>query len=344
MKKIYQVRAAILAACMMMSSVAFADVTLKMGDPAPKLSVSKFVKGEPVKGFEKGKIYVVEFWATWCGPCRVSIPHLTEMQKANPDVIFIGSDVGEDEAKVTPFVNEMADKMDYRVAIDDMTKEGGANNSAFMEAAGQNGIPTAFLIDKDSNVAWIGHPMELEPVLKEVVAGTYDMKKASAAAAAKAKVMGFLQTNDLDGAMKASDEIIASDPTQANTLGTLQFQILLMGKKDPVAAAKKADELSSKIDQPEALNMMAWTLATSKSPADQTIDTAKKLSELSLEKKADNAEYLDTLARIYAVKKDFTKATELETKAVEKCSDEKLKAGLTEALSSYKSNTIPADK
>ena len=55
--------------------------TLSVGDPAPKLAVKEFVKGEPLKDLEKGKTYVVEFWATWCGPCRTSIPHLTELQK-----------------------------------------------------------------------------------------------------------------------------------------------------------------------------------------------------------------------------------------------------------------------
>jgi thiol-disulfide isomerase/thioredoxin len=69
----------------------------------------------------KGKqTYVVEFWATWCGPCRVSIPHLTELQKKfkTQGVTFIGvSDETED--KVKPFVDKMGDKMDYTVAVDD---------------------------------------------------------------------------------------------------------------------------------------------------------------------------------------------------------------------------------
>jgi thiol-disulfide isomerase/thioredoxin len=57
------------------------DVTLKIGDPAPPLAVSKWVKGTPVKKLGDGQVHVVEFWATWCGPCKVSIPHLTELAK-----------------------------------------------------------------------------------------------------------------------------------------------------------------------------------------------------------------------------------------------------------------------
>src|SRR5881227_3791659 len=97
-----------------LATAARADGPLSVGDPAPKLQVKEFVKGDPVKDLEKGKVYVVEFWATWCGPCRVSIPHLTELGKKHKDVTIIGVSIAEqDFAKVKPFVEEMGDKIDY---------------------------------------------------------------------------------------------------------------------------------------------------------------------------------------------------------------------------------------
>ena len=85
---------------------------LGVGDPAPKLDVKSFVKGEPIKSLEPGKLYVVEFWATWCGPCRVSIPHLTELQKKHVDVVFIGVSIWEhDQNAVKPFVDTMGDRL-----------------------------------------------------------------------------------------------------------------------------------------------------------------------------------------------------------------------------------------
>jgi thiol-disulfide isomerase/thioredoxin len=102
--------------------------TLNVGDPAPALPVAKWVKGQPVKQFEKGKVYVVEFWATWCGPCRQTIPHLTKLaEKYKDKVTVIGVSVWEraDEEdpnahiqRVEKFVQDMGDKMNYVVAVD----------------------------------------------------------------------------------------------------------------------------------------------------------------------------------------------------------------------------------
>src|SRR4051812_48189635 len=96
--------------------------TLKVGDKAPPLQVSKWMQGDPVKDFEKDKAYLVEFWATWCGPCRQSIPHLNEIHNKYKDkgLVVIGQDCWEnDESAVAPFIKEMGKKMTYRVALDD---------------------------------------------------------------------------------------------------------------------------------------------------------------------------------------------------------------------------------
>ncbi len=111
---------------------------------------------------------MVEFWATWCGPCRATIPHLTELAHKYKDkgVRFIGVDVWERDTKlVAPFLAEMGDKMDYSVALDDVPKDGkpadGAMAKNWMKAAEENGIPTAFVV-RDGKIAWIGHPIEMD--------------------------------------------------------------------------------------------------------------------------------------------------------------------------------------
>ena len=153
----------------------FTTHAAELGDPAAELQIKKWVKGEPVKLDDDKKIYVVEFWATWCPPCRTSIPHLTEVQNRFKDkgVVIIGiSD--EPENTVSKFVDQMGSKMDYRVAIDD----GRKTSAGYMGAYGVNGIPHAFIV-KDQKVIWEGHPMAgLDKTLEQIVAGEYDIESA----------------------------------------------------------------------------------------------------------------------------------------------------------------------
>jgi thiol-disulfide isomerase/thioredoxin len=62
-----------------------AEARLRIGDPAPKLQVAKWVQGDPVKAFDTNHVYIVEFWATWDGPCRGSIPHLNDLSQKFKD-------------------------------------------------------------------------------------------------------------------------------------------------------------------------------------------------------------------------------------------------------------------
>jgi len=97
------------ALLLFLSGASFAqDVTLKPGDAAPALAASEWLKGDEVKSFKKGKVYVVEFWATWCGPCVAAIPHLSKMQDEHEDVTFIGMNIFErDPEKARAFVKKM---------------------------------------------------------------------------------------------------------------------------------------------------------------------------------------------------------------------------------------------
>lgn len=160
-----------------------AEPTLKAGQPAPAFQVESFVKGDAFTSFEKGKVYVVEFWATWCGPCIAGMPHLSGLQREFRDkgVTIVGVNVWEDPeytsdtlAKVRSFVEKKGDMMEYAVAFDGASK---TMDTAWMKAAGRNGIPSAFVVDQSGTIAWIGHPASLDMVLDEVTRGVWDIAK-----------------------------------------------------------------------------------------------------------------------------------------------------------------------
>ncbi len=140
----------------------------KLGDPAPPLTGLEWVKNGPVE-MKPGTVYVVEFWATWCPPCKVSIPHLTELQHKYKDknVVIVGIST-EKMDKVKPFVEQRGSEMEYAVAVDsEQTVSAG-----YMDAFGRNTIPSAFVVDANGKIVWVGHPMaDMDAVLERTLAG-----------------------------------------------------------------------------------------------------------------------------------------------------------------------------
>jgi len=137
--------------------------SLTVGSIAPRISVDRWLKGAPVYSYERGRVYVVEFWATWCTPCVASIPHLTELQKKYPNITIIGvtaseqptrSNLDDRLTKAETFVSNQGTRMDYTVAYD-----GNGNMwSNWMIPAQRGGIPCTFIVGPDGRIAWIGHP------------------------------------------------------------------------------------------------------------------------------------------------------------------------------------------
>jgi thiol-disulfide isomerase/thioredoxin len=332
-----------------------ADVTLHVGNDAPKLQTGKFIQGDEVTRFETDKVYVVEFWATWCGPCRQTIPHLNEIWLKNKDkgLIVIGQNVSEEDDKsVEKFVKKMGDKMTYRVALDDKSKdEQGAMSKTWMEASGQGGIPCAFVVGKDGKIAWIGHPMQgLDKVVEGVLAGTFDAKKEEEKRIASEKAVEEASEKlgeAMDGkkwadALKIIDQMEKLlPPDEAIGLGFARFQILLE-QKDPAGAQKILAEIGEKNkNDAEMLNNIAWTLVTTKDLPKPDLALAEKMATSANDlAKNENPAYIDTLARIVFMKGDKEKAIELQKKAIGLAEDD-LKEDLKDTLDSYKKGVLP---
>jgi thiol-disulfide isomerase/thioredoxin len=328
----------IFAAILAGAAVARADTPpLSVGDPAPKLAVNSFVKGEPISEFEPGKNYVVEFWATWCGPCRTSIPHLTELQKKNSDVAFIGVSVWErDQTKVKPFVEEMGDKMAYRVAVDAVgeNKKGsdGAMAKTWMTAAAQDGIPTAFIVNKEGKIAWIGHPMSMDEPLEKIASGSWDLKVAREEhlkaiedqvkiRKVQSKFATAVRSGDQKKIVAAVEEIADEVPSAELIYGTSKLIALIkLDEQDNALEYAKKLSRTELSKNAQGMNGLAWAIVDPDAglkPSSQLVEfalvIARQADELARERDGMIA---DTLAKAYFDAGNVSKAVETQERAV----------------------------
>jgi thiol-disulfide isomerase/thioredoxin len=221
--------------------------TLKVGDAPPPLKVSKWLQGAAVRAFDPGKTYVVEFWATWCGPCIMMMPHLGELQAEYKDqgVTFIGfsaKDPRNTAEKVAEFVAKRGPKLGYTFAYGDDRD----TYSAWMTAAHQNGIPCSFVIDAKGKIAYIGHPLFLGIVLPKVIAGTWNPEHGALEMANAEKELDAVSEKLADANPETGLKAISEFEQKRPELAKLPFfvgpKIMLLIK------AKKTDEAKTYAD------------------------------------------------------------------------------------------------
>ena len=246
---------------------------LKPGDAVDVATVSsaKFLQGDAPEAWEPGKLYMLECWATWCGPCIAAIPHVNDLHKKYQEkgLRVIGMNVWEDdEEKIGRFVTDKGDGMSYPIAY---VGRGGRFETEVLTPAGVRGIPHALLI-RDGKLLLGTHPSQLtdeliEKLLKggeeadNALKGIADAERAQREAAEKQmaeaqertkrigdveKSIGeALQAEDFAKAVRLADEAIAG---KADLIDTDRQHILVMKTMgqmmamDADAAVKTAKE------------------------------------------------------------------------------------------------------
>ncbi len=145
-----------------------AQSNISLEQSAPKINVTDWVLNAPADKSLEGKFIILEFWATWCGPCIAAVPHMNEIQsKFNRKDLYFISITDESVEKIKRTLERVPFKS---IVVSDQTKKTHINYGDGKEKL--EAYPMTVLIDKSNKIKWIGEPKQLtENIVNDFLSG-----------------------------------------------------------------------------------------------------------------------------------------------------------------------------
>ncbi|MHC5068525.1 MAG: TlpA family protein disulfide reductase [Planctomycetota bacterium] len=281
-------------------------LALEVGQPAPALDDLDWVQGSAPDFSQQWT--VVEFWATWCPPCVASIPHLSKLNSHYGERLAVVGISNEDRVTVEPFLAEQGESMNYAVAVSGTSPA----RDAYMD--GINGIPHAFLVNPHGSVIWHGHPMELDQVIEQAMAGTYDPQRAGKISALEDRIEQAAQASDLDAVLSAGCELLSHAP--GHDLAHRAVVYVAQNRDDAALYRSQLTTIDiSKLSAHDA-NALAWTLLTNSELPYRNLDVAVAAARRAASAAPEDAAIADTLARAHYLIGDIAGAISEQQRAI----------------------------
>ncbi|MDM8158464.1 thioredoxin domain-containing protein [Labilibaculum sp. K2S] len=215
------------------------QITFTIGTEVYDYPEVQWIKGDSITKFDKDKIYIIECWATWCGPCKGAIPHLNELHKKYEDkIVIVGQNVFENNlARVKKFVAGKGDEMSYRVAYSGGTESDFSKK--WLKPAGINSIPITIVI-QNNRVIWMPHPNGLTDGAIDLLINKEFSEEKLKELSSGSKIVRIrnliFDDKKYDEALVATDEILLEEPDNELALIYKSAALKRSGKSDEALA------------------------------------------------------------------------------------------------------------